>query len=586
MAPEDAVRLFVERARAVTSADLPAEEVAALCERLERLPLAIELAAARVSVLSVGEIATRLDDSFHSCAPRPDRTVIARCVPFSIGATIYSTIANVPSSGAWPPFPENSVSAWPSRSRAVVRSTVGRARRVDRAHRPLAGASGTTRTARLATACSRPSVPTPPSGSARRARTLATSRRLVEAIRGLVETAEIRGPNGGLWSARLFAEIDSIRAALSFAATDEQSRVAAAFVVERTARLWSSWGLGPEAKIFTAALLATGPPPGAEASLRYTAGFLEGMSGNIDAARHEIETGITRAREAGDRRVLSALLSLLGILSWNFEHTDTAFIPLEEALEICRELGDELGVTDTTYAAGMVAWQGRGDLATGGRMIEEAVRRYRELGDRCQRGRVRDLRGQSGAATRRVRRIAGVMALDRREFRSLGDRSMTAMALLGGGLVASWSGRLEVARGLLSQASSLNAEIGEAPARHRRGNGTGAHRRCGRPRSRGGLFEVFRRSSRLTPDALSRSSTAMGCCFRLRTCCRAAATTRLPPNSSALWPMWRLGHRCCPTSCRRPSYPRGTKPAPNSATTPMPRPRPKASDWSGPTCSR
>src|SRR5580698_8871983 len=57
--------LFRQRARAVRpDADLPADAVRELCGRLDGLPLAVELAAARVRVMSVAEIARRLDDRF------------------------------------------------------------------------------------------------------------------------------------------------------------------------------------------------------------------------------------------------------------------------------------------------------------------------------------------------------------------------------------------------------------------------------------------------------------------------------------------------------------------------------------------
>jgi len=65
----DAVRLFVDRATAVspsfvlTPADAPA--VVEICRRLDGIPLAIELAAARVPLLSVQEIAVRLGDRFR-----------------------------------------------------------------------------------------------------------------------------------------------------------------------------------------------------------------------------------------------------------------------------------------------------------------------------------------------------------------------------------------------------------------------------------------------------------------------------------------------------------------------------------------
>ncbi|MFD8689507.1 ATP-binding protein [Streptomyces sp. NPDC059651] len=65
LGPDIAVELFTQRARAArTGVELPPDVVAELCRSLEGLPLAVELAAARVRVLSVPEIARRLGDRF------------------------------------------------------------------------------------------------------------------------------------------------------------------------------------------------------------------------------------------------------------------------------------------------------------------------------------------------------------------------------------------------------------------------------------------------------------------------------------------------------------------------------------------
>ena len=83
----DAVRLFLERARA-SRRDFAltrenASALVSLCRRLDGLPLALELAAARLRVLSVEQIAARLDDRFRlltggsRTAPPRQQTLLA-----------------------------------------------------------------------------------------------------------------------------------------------------------------------------------------------------------------------------------------------------------------------------------------------------------------------------------------------------------------------------------------------------------------------------------------------------------------------------------------------------------------------------
>ena len=76
-----AVRLFVERARGVEPHFSPdgrvAATIAAICRRLDGIPLAIELAAARASALGIEELAARLDDRFDLLTSGR-RTALAR----------------------------------------------------------------------------------------------------------------------------------------------------------------------------------------------------------------------------------------------------------------------------------------------------------------------------------------------------------------------------------------------------------------------------------------------------------------------------------------------------------------------------
>ncbi|MER6357581.1 BTAD domain-containing putative transcriptional regulator [Streptomyces sp. NPDC001634] len=81
---ETTIELFGQRARAARpGVELPAGPVEELCRHLDGLPLAVELAAARVRVMSVPEIARRLDDRFALLrggardAPERHRTLLA-----------------------------------------------------------------------------------------------------------------------------------------------------------------------------------------------------------------------------------------------------------------------------------------------------------------------------------------------------------------------------------------------------------------------------------------------------------------------------------------------------------------------------
>ena len=65
----EAVQLFIDRARATEPGFEPGpqemEEIGRICQRIDGIPLGIELAAARLRAMSTGELADRLEDSFR-----------------------------------------------------------------------------------------------------------------------------------------------------------------------------------------------------------------------------------------------------------------------------------------------------------------------------------------------------------------------------------------------------------------------------------------------------------------------------------------------------------------------------------------
>jgi predicted ATPase len=69
LSSHDATRLFMERARAVVPRlifnDRDADRIIGLCRQLDGIPLAIELAAVHVQILSLAELSLRLGDQLH-----------------------------------------------------------------------------------------------------------------------------------------------------------------------------------------------------------------------------------------------------------------------------------------------------------------------------------------------------------------------------------------------------------------------------------------------------------------------------------------------------------------------------------------
>ena len=158
----DAVALFIERAAAVEHGFRATEPVGEICRRLDGLPLAIELAAARVALLSPDELLARLDSACRSWprarATRPPGS--KPCARPSSGATSCWSRASRSSSAALRSSQE--ASRWRPRSRSAAPTSTCSSHSWSRASSagwPPAGCY-----------CSTPSASTPPSCSRLRLR--------------------------------------------------------------------------------------------------------------------------------------------------------------------------------------------------------------------------------------------------------------------------------------------------------------------------------------------------------------------------------------------------------------------------------
>ena len=287
-------------------------------------------------------------------------------------------------------------------------------------------------------------------------------RRHLLSTAAFLERVRLRGAEAGLWLPRLRAEVHDVRTSVDFAvaAGDAEAMAAAATIVAALPRFWSGAGMLQEGVEMCDRVLACTLAPADAARVRLAEGWLALVMTDIERSRAALEAGIERAREAGAQIVLAQLLSTLGILSWNFDHTAEALVPYEEAMAIFEAAGDPWGLADTTYTSGLIAWQGQNDLDLGSERIERGVALFEQLGDVATATDCRTCIGALALQRGDTARSQEVYEQCVADARVLGDLALLVNALGAAGVVASWGGDHAAARRWLVECEELAAQTG------------------------------------------------------------------------------------------------------------------------------
>jgi predicted ATPase/DNA-binding SARP family transcriptional activator len=366
LAAEPAVELFVRRAR-TADADDPA--VAEICRRLDGLPLAIELAAARTRALSPAAILERLGRRLDLLTGGP-RDAPAR------QRTLRAAIEwshDLLSDAEREVFAELSVFAggWSfDAAEAVLGSVLDELETL--VDRSLVVRTGE-RFGMLESIHE--------FARERLADDTVADRHAAWAL-GLAEVAEanLEGPEAAAWLRRLDDDHENLVAAADHAAAAGDAETAQRL----TGALWRFWlarGAVAEGRRLVGAALAAGTAsPEAGARAGNAAGVLAGAAGDHQAARAALTTALACAREAGDRSREARVVTNLGVLHVFAEEYEDAQARYEEAAEIWAELGDVRGLSVVTQNLGIVH-EGRGDLDRAARLLEESVALARQAGD-------------------------------------------------------------------------------------------------------------------------------------------------------------------------------------------------------------
>ncbi len=464
----EAVALFVQRAEAAQRGFQltpdNAAVVAAICIRLDGLPLAIELAAAQVRAFSPVTLLARLNDQLLTLkAGERDRP--------SRHQTLMQAIDwgyNLLDATAQRLFRRLAVFVAGADEAAVTAICL--------ADEP----SGNSRLAGLAELVDKSLLRLEPGvADEPRYQMLATIReyallRLEESGEGadlmaqytgyflsLAEQAEpeIRGAHQSEWLARLAQEHDNLRHALAWGLEHQL-----ATALKLAASLWRFWeirGYFSEGRAALTVALNRNPhaAPADRAKAMNGAGNLAILQGDYPAARNFYEQALDLRRQLADQRGIAAALNNLGNVASAQADYAAARTFYEESLKIKRQLGDKPLIASTLYNLGVVAHT-QCDYPAAHSLYAESLAIRQEIGD--ERG--------SAVVTRSLGEVAlhqGDYALAQTRYQEslaicqrLGDRSGTAEALDGLGIVAYCQADNPQAVRFYTEAQIISRELG------------------------------------------------------------------------------------------------------------------------------
>jgi predicted ATPase/DNA-binding SARP family transcriptional activator len=450
LAPAEGADLFVARARARRRGFEPTAAVTEIVRRVEGLPLAIELVAARVGELDLEDMVAGLPvldlaargprdaperhralratiDWSHDLLDDDERTLFARAGVFA---------------GGFDPDAAAAVGgASPARLDALVAHSL--LRRHDE------------RRTMLETIRERALEHLDASGEGD-----AVRRRHAEHFAAFAETSEdeLKGPDQQAWGERVECDHDNLRAALAFSLGGGGDRVVGLRLAAALGWFWYTHGHGTEGVRRLEQAVAAAPPEApallrgrvthvlgvllsqradlerADARFRAglalfreagdeqrAAGSLNSLAANarlrgaLDESRQLFEQAIAMRRTIGDRKRLADPLSNLGVVLMDVGDLDGARERFEQSLEIDREFANEWGIALNLGNLGAVGLE-RGDPAQARPLLTDALRRLRALGDRSSilqgLDRAAALAAAEGEAIR-AGRLAGASAANR-----------------------------------------------------------------------------------------------------------------------------------------------------------------------------
>lgn len=465
----EAVKLFVERALSVKNDFALTKDntmaVAQICRQLDGIPLAIELAAARVRVLSVGDIAARLDDRFrllvsnqntvsrqktlrnlidwsYDLLPENERALIRRLSVFAGGWTL-PLAEQICTGGQFEDFEVLDLLAnLVDKSLVIAEFEEGRERyyflETIRQYAQV----------RLVESHELDEF----------------SRRHAQIFTIMAERAssELSGPNQGFCLDRLDMEQDNLRVAMEWLA---QNRDGAEQLLRMTVSLWRYWEIRGALSEGRARLeLALAHTPNASAQLRAHglrgAGMLALHQGDYASASDLHQRSLALFKELEDKFGIGCELEALGEIA-KYEGDYARSVELHShSLDIRREIDDQEGVAKALGHLGMIA-RDRGQYQQAQELLGESLRLGQQLEDKLLAAQALNNLGLVAFNLCAYPRASELLEEALSLYRVLNDRPGISETLQNLGNVAKDQGDFQKAHRYYRECLKLKQELGD-----------------------------------------------------------------------------------------------------------------------------
>jgi predicted ATPase/class 3 adenylate cyclase len=469
LAQYDSVTLFLERATAVKHdfrvSDENAAAVAEICIRLDGLPLALELAAARVAILPPHALLKRLGQRLALLTGGPrdlparqqtlrstidwsygllsddEQRLFARLAVF-VGGCLLETAEEVCQLGGSPPIDVLDALA------SLVEKNLLR-------DEPAPG--GEPRFSMLETIREYALDRLEMIGEAQELR-----RRHADYYLALAEISEpeILGPDQAAWLERLDAERGNLRAALAFLLESRETELALR-LIGALRRAWAARGYLIETRsLLEEALKRSEAAQPVRAKALYGLGRVALAQGDYDAAVARLEESAALFREIEDRDGLAYSLADQGWIAAERGDHDEARRLAEESLSVARSAGNPTTTAAGLHVLGCAALDKR-DYGRARSLFEESLALRRQLGDvrntansLCFLAAVELLEGDYERAT-------AVLEESLELAREIKNVLVEGAALANLALVAVLTGDEERAASLAADSLRLSREVGD-----------------------------------------------------------------------------------------------------------------------------